>query len=161
VSAFAIRRFAPDDAEAVAGMVAALAAELQAMGDKSVNRFDAAAFRQHGSGPQPAFLGFIAESAGAPVGYLIASWVFEVEHGEPMLYVSDLYVAPALRGGGLGRALMAAAGRLALEAGRRHLVWAVLKQNEAAFAFYRRLGAKAIDDVDHMTMRADAAAALG
>ena len=161
MSGFAIRRFAADDADAVAAMVEALAAELRAMGDKAANRFDAAAFRRHGTGPAPAFLGFVAESGGAPVGYLIASWVFEVELGEPMLYVSDLYVVPARRGDGLGRALLAAAGRLALEAGHAHLAWSVLKQNAAAFAFYRRLGARLVDDVDHMTMRADAAAALG
>jgi GNAT superfamily N-acetyltransferase len=160
VSGPAIRRFAPDDAAPVAAMVDALAAELRAMGDTAVNRFDADAFRRHGFGPRPAFLGFIAEQDGAPAGYLIASWVFEVEHAQPMLYVSDLYVAPGQRGGGLGRALMAAAGRLAREAGSEHLIWAVLKQNRAAAAFYERLGAKPVDDVDHMTMRAEAAAAL-
>jgi GNAT superfamily N-acetyltransferase len=161
MSGFAIRRFAPADADAVAAMVEALATELRAMGDKAINRFDAAAFRRHGFGPQPAFLGFIAEAGEAPAGYLIASWVFEVELARPMLYVSDLYVVPAHRGGGLGRALMAAASRLARDAGTEHLVWAVLKQNAAAAAFYRRLGARLIDDVDYMTMRAEAAAELG
>lgn len=161
MSGFAIRRFAIGDAEAVAGMAAALAAEMRALGDKAEHRFDAAAFRRDGFGPHPAFAGVIAEAAGAPAGYLLASSAYEVGFAQPILYVSDLYVLPVHRAGRLGRALLAAAGRLAREAGNEHLVWAVLKQNAAAAAFYRRLGARMIDDVDHMTMRAEEAAALG
>lgn len=62
------------------------------------------------------------------------------------LYLEDLFVRPAWRGRGVGRALLAHLARLALDRGCGRLEWWVLDWNEDAIAFYERLGARAMSD---------------
>lgn len=55
-------------------------------------------------------------------------------------YLAELYVAPALRGRGLGRALMDAAIELARERGAEHMELGTGEQDVAARALYESLG---------------------
>lgn len=57
-------------------------------------------------------------------------------------YLDSLHVAPAGRGGGTGRRLLAEAMRQALAAGARHGALRVIEGNEGAIRFYARLGAR-------------------
>jgi GNAT superfamily N-acetyltransferase len=57
------------------------------------------------------------------------------------LYLEDLYVQPRARGQGVGVAMMARLGRIAIRRGWAGMVWGVLDWNAPAFAFYERLGA--------------------
>jgi GNAT superfamily N-acetyltransferase len=148
-----IRPIRLDDAEAVGAMAQELNAAMRALGDKNEGRFDAACFRRDGFGERPAFAGLIAEDAGQPQGYLLYNELYDTDLAQRILFVIDLYVRPAARGHGVGRALMAEAERLCRATGGGALLWGVLHQNATAMTFYEKLGARYVDDVRFMVMR--------
>jgi GNAT superfamily N-acetyltransferase len=148
-----IRPVRVDDAEAVGAMAQELNTAMRALGDKNEGRFDAACFRRDGFGDRPAFKGLIAEEDGEPQGYLLYNEIYDTDLAQPALFVIDLYIRPAARGQGLGRALMNEAERLCRAAGGGALLWGVLHQNAAAMAFYETLGARYVDDVRFMVLR--------
>lgn len=83
----------------------------------------------------------LAEADGDPVGF--AFWfynlsTFEGRHG---IYLEDLYVRPAARGRGVGRALLGALAKRCVAENLTRLEWAVLDWNLSAQAFYDILGA--------------------
>ena len=54
----------------------------------------------------------------------------------PSCYLEDLFVAPAARGAGAGRALVEALAARAREAGWRHVYWHTHRENRAARTLY-------------------------
>ncbi len=86
------------------------------------------------------------DAAGEPAGFALFFHNFSTFLAQPGIYLEDLYVRPAYRGAGVGRALMEHLARLAVERGCGRLEWAVLDWNEPAVGFYRRLGALSNDD---------------
>jgi GNAT superfamily N-acetyltransferase len=91
---------------------------------------------------RPAAEVLIAELAGAPVGFALFFPSYSTFLGKPGLYLEDLFVRPAARGKGVGRALMSALARIAVERDYGRFEWSVLDWNEPALEFYRSLGAK-------------------
>jgi GNAT superfamily N-acetyltransferase len=77
-----------------------------------------------------------------PVGFALYFHSFSTFLGRPGIYLEDLFVRPAERGRGVGRCLLRALARTALERGCGRLEWAVLDWNSAAIGFYRKLGAE-------------------
>jgi GNAT superfamily N-acetyltransferase len=94
-------------------------------------------------GPAPRAFCDIVEADGEPVGF--AFWFYNVStfEGRHGLYLEDLYVRPAARGMGAGRALLAALAARCLRENLARLEWAVLDWNAPAIAFYDGLGAAA------------------
>jgi GNAT superfamily N-acetyltransferase len=84
----------------------------------------------------------IAEEDGAPVGFALFFHNFSTFLGLPGVYLEDLFVIPEYRGRGVGRALLKALARLAVERGCGRLEWSVLDWNSEAIGFYERLGAR-------------------
>lgn len=84
----------------------------------------------------------LAEQDGEPVGLAVFFHMFSAFPGLPGLYLQDLFVDPASRGAGCGRALMAALARLAEERGCDCVEWACLDWNRPSIEFYRSLGAE-------------------
>ncbi len=66
-----------------------------------------------------------------------------ISYSDTVAEIADLTVAAALRGQGLGTALVRVLGALAVAAGAQRLELAVRLDNERALALYRRLGFRA------------------
>jgi ribosomal protein S18 acetylase RimI-like enzyme len=133
-----IRPATPADAEAIAR----LADELNADQGEPTGFFTPDLIRREAFGDHPEFRLLVAERGGEVVGYALFHPTFASELGMRGLYIYDLAVTAGARGQGIGRALVAGVARLAKEEGRGFLWWSTKAGNEAARAFYARLGAE-------------------
>ncbi|TCT23476.1 ribosomal protein S18 acetylase RimI-like enzyme [Thermomonas haemolytica] len=97
-------------------------------------------------GAHPAAEVLIGEVDGEPAGFALFFHNFSTFLGKRGLYLEDLYVRPAFRGAGLGRHLMAALARIAVQRDCGRFEWSVLDWNQPAIDFYRRLGATGMDE---------------
>jgi len=98
-------------------------------------------------GANPALFGLVAEddSTGEPVGFALWFLNFSTWRGPHGIYLEDLYVSPASRGGGHGKALLLELARIAVERGYSRMEWSVLDWNEPSINFYKSLGAVPMD----------------
>jgi GNAT superfamily N-acetyltransferase len=153
-----LRPARPGDAALVLQLVRELAAyeRLPHEVDATEAAIDAALF-----GAAPRVFCDIAEWQDAPAGLAIWFYSFSTFRGRHGIYLEDLFVRPALRGRGIGKALLGGlAARCAAE-GLARLEWSVLDWNEPALAFYRRLGAVAMDGWTTQRLTGAALARLG
>jgi GNAT superfamily N-acetyltransferase len=97
-------------------------------------------------GERPVIEAVIATLDGEPVGYALCFATFSTFLGKPGLYLEDLYVRPAARGFGVGRKLLEHLARLTVERGWGRLEWSVLDWNEPSIAFYKKMGARPMDE---------------
>jgi GNAT superfamily N-acetyltransferase len=104
-----------------------------------------------GFGAEPKFRVVIAEWDGQPVGFALFFYNYSTWQGRPGLYLEDLFVRPAFRGKGIGKALLVYLAKLAVDEGCGRFVWQVLDWNARAIKFYESLGAKVMDE--WLTMR--------
>jgi GNAT superfamily N-acetyltransferase len=88
----------------------------------------------------------IATKDDDPVGYALFFPTFSTFLGRPGLYLEDLYVRPGARGFGIGRQLLQHLARITVERGWGRLEWSVLDWNEPSIAFYKKMGATAMDE---------------
>ena len=86
------------------------------------------------------------EVGGEAVGYALFFPTFSTFLGRPGIWLEDLFVLPAQRRGGVGRALLLHVARLAVARGCGRLEWSALDWNEPALAFYRELGARVLPE---------------
>ena len=94
-----------------------------------------------GFGKTPRFGCVMAEWNGEPAGFALYFYNYSTWKGRSGIHVEDLYVRPALRGLGIGKALLlrVAASAHAEQCGR--LQWDVLAWNKTAIDFYEKMGA--------------------
>ncbi len=119
-------------------------------------RFDEAVLGRHLFGERPMAEVVIGELDGKAQGFALFFHNFSTFEGLPGIYLEDLFVQPEARGAGLGKALLTHLAVLAAERGCARLEWSVLDWNEPAIGFYKRLGARFMDD--WTVMRVDGAA---
>ncbi len=134
-----VRRAGPNDAETLIGLISALADY------EELPRPDEAArarLTEHGFGPQPKFVVFLAEINGQAVGYTISFETYSTFLARPTFFLEDLFVLPEYRKQKVGLALFknCVAEAHHRECGR--MEWMVLDWNENALRFYDQLGAK-------------------
>ncbi len=133
-----IRPGAPGDAEAIAGMLAALADEL---GESGRCFSTPQTVRRDGFGPDAAFTCQLAVREAEPLGLALFLRYYSTHRAAAGVYVQDLWVAPAERSRRLGeRLLHAAASFGAAQWGAAFLQLTVHDSNSAAMRFYERLG---------------------
>ena len=102
----------------------------------------------------------IAEWDGRPVGFAVWYYSFSTFLGRPSLYVEDVFVEPAMRGKGIGRAVFAHLAARALAQGCGRMEWSVLDWNAPSIAFYRSLGATPREGWTLQQLTGDALSAL-
>ncbi len=87
----------------------------------------------------------IAEWDGEPAGFSVWFLNFSTFRGRHGIYIEDIFVKPAYRGRGIGKALMARLARTCVERGYARCEWAVLDWNAPSIAFYKSIGAQVMD----------------
>lgn len=135
----AIRPATADDSATILTFIKALADYEKLPGEVVA---DEEAIRTTLFGARPAAEVLIAQLAGAPVGFALFFPSYSTFLAKPGLYLEDLFVQPAARGHGVGRALMSALARIAVQRDYGRFEWSVLDWNAPALRFYASLGAK-------------------
>ncbi len=119
-------------------------------------RFDEAKLGANLFGPRPHAEVVIGELDGTPQGFALFFHNFSTFEGRPGIYLEDLFVRPAARGSGLGKALLAHLAQLCTERDCARLEWSVLDWNEPSIGFYKSLGARMMDEWTVMRVDGDA-----
>jgi GNAT superfamily N-acetyltransferase len=88
----------------------------------------------------------LALQEGRPVGFALFFHNFSTFLGKPGIYLEDLYVQPAHRGAGVGKALLQRLAQLAREQDCGRLEWSCLNWNAPSIAFYKRMGAVPMEE---------------
>jgi GNAT superfamily N-acetyltransferase len=102
----------------------------------------AARLRRDGSGRRPYFRTLVCSRSRKMVGFALYFFTYSTFAGRPSLYIEDLFVLPEERGKGAGKAILRALARVALRTDCGRMEWVVLRENEPAIRFYKRIGAK-------------------
>ena len=97
-------------------------------------------------GPAPSAECHVAVLDGEVVGFALWYVTFSTWKGLPGLWLEDLFVRPAARGTGLGKALLQELARVCVDRGYARFEWWVLDWNAPAIGFYRSLGAVPQDE---------------
>jgi GNAT superfamily N-acetyltransferase len=154
----ALRRATRADVPEILRLIRALAEYEKLSGEVVASE---AALAQTLFGDRPAAEVLLAEEGGRAVGFALFFQNYSTFLGKPGLYLEDLFVEPAFRGKGLGKQLLQAIARLAVERGCGRFEWAVLDWNEPAIGFYRSLGARPMADWRVMRLTGEALRKLG
>jgi len=152
-----IRRARPTETGLVLSLIRELAEyeKLLHEVEATVAMIDAALF-----GDNPLLFCEIAEWNGEPAGFAVWFVNFSTFSGRSGIYLEDLFVRPAYRGQGIGKALLAYLAKLCVEKGWARLQWSVLDWNAPSIAFYKSLGAVMMDEWTVCRVNGPALAAL-
>lgn len=121
-------------------------------------------FRRLLFGPEPKVSCLVAcadDGSDDIVGFAVWFFNFSTWRGRHGVYLEDLFVRPAARGGGHGRALLTELARIAVANDCSRLEWAVLDWNVDAQGFYRALGADPMQEWTVWRLTGDPLRALG
>jgi len=158
VDQVSLRAVTPDDAETIHRLISGLAGHVDAVHKLKSVPDD---FRRHLSSNPPSFYGLIAECEGDAVGLSLFFPSFSSWRGTRGVYIQDLYVAPEMRVGGLGKRLLVEVLRTAHDQwGAAYLRLSVDEDNIGAQKFYERIGMRwtsderifQIDEVDLVSL---------
>lgn len=140
---FTLRAAEPRDLPAISGLIHELA-EFEKL--THLVQTTPEKLHPHLFGERPAAEAMVAEVDGTVVAFALFFTNFSTFLARPGLYLEDLYVQPAHRGSGIGRALLSRLGALAVERGCGRFEWSVLDWNANAIRFYEGMGATVMPD---------------
>ncbi|WP_448596269.1 N-acetyltransferase family protein [Thermoleptolyngbya sp.] len=138
-----LRLATPADAPALFELILALA-EYEKLTHEVVGSAEQLA--EHLGGDPPLVEALLAEVNQQAVGFALFFGNYSTFLTKPGIYLEDLFVRPAYRGQGIGKSLLSALAKLAVERNCGRLEWNVLDWNEPAIAFYKRIGANILPD---------------
>ena len=154
---FLIMPAAPGDVDELLRLIRALA-EYEKLADMAVGT--PAMLREALFGPRPSCEAIIAERGGRSVGFALYFTTFSTFLCKPGLYLEDLFVEPAHRGAGLGKALLRRLAAIAIERDCGRFEWRVLDWNDPSIRFYQSLGATLMPEWQLVRMTRPEIAAL-
>jgi GNAT superfamily N-acetyltransferase len=111
-------------------------------------------------GARPSCEAIVAELGGRSVGFALYFTTFSTFLCKPGVYLEDLFVEPAHRGAGIGKALLRSLAAIAIERDCGRFEWRVLDWNEPSIRFYRSLGATLMPEWQLVRMTRPEIAAL-
>lgn len=153
---FSIRFAAREDIPTILGFIRALAAyekmEDQVIADETL--LETWIFEKRKAEVLLAFEG------DTPVGFALFFHNFSTWLGRAGIYLEDLFVLPEYRGRGYGKLLLKRLARIAVQRSCGRLEWACLDWNEPSIAFYKSVGATALDEWTTYRVTGDALLAL-
>ena len=120
-----------------------------------------ALLHDHLFGAHPCIEALLADHQGKSIGFALFFTNYSTFLTKPCIYLEDLFVMIEYRGMGVGKAILSALARLALERNCGRLEWSVLDWNEPAIAFYQRIGATVLPDWRICRVTGEAIAQLG
>lgn len=97
-------------------------------------------------GKRPAAECVLAFWDGRPAGFAVYFHNFSTFLGKAGLYLEDLFVKPEFRGNGIGKALLIRLAKIAKDRNCGRFEWAVLDWNSSAIEFYKKLGARPMNE---------------
>ncbi|HEV7717629.1 MAG TPA: GNAT family N-acetyltransferase [Arsenicitalea sp.] len=97
-------------------------------------------------GADPKVFCEIAEVDGAPVGFALWFYTYSTFQGRHGIWLEDLYVDPAARGEGAGKAMLQHLARRCVAEGLGRFEWSVLDWNTPSIEFYKSKGAVLQDE---------------
>lgn len=136
-----IRKAGADDAGIILGLIRELA-EFEKLSHEVVGTQEQLA--AHLAGGKAHAL--IADVDGAVAAFALYFYNYSTFLTRPGLYLEDLYVRPEYRSHGLGKTLLKELAAIAVEEGCGRFEWWVLNWNEPAINFYKKIGARAMDE---------------
>ncbi|MFZ0845184.1 MAG: GNAT family N-acetyltransferase [Pseudolabrys sp.] len=138
-----LRAAAPADAALIFALVRELAEYEKLAGEVAATEQQIAAAL---FGREPRLFCDVAEWSGEPAGFAVWFLNFSTFRGRHGIYLEDLFVRPAFRKRGIGKALMARLAKRCAEEGYARFEWAVLDWNAPSISFYRSIGAQVMDE---------------
>lgn len=138
-----LRPATPADVPAIIALIRELADYEKLLSEVEA---DAEALHAHLFGTKPFVEVILADWDGVLAGFALFFHNYSTFLTKPGIYLEDLFVKPAYREKGIGKALLSELARLALERGCGRLEWSVLDWNEQAIGFYERMGARPMDE---------------
>jgi len=106
--------------------------------------------------PHPRVFCDLAEWNGEPAGFALWFYNYSTFRGRHGIYLEDLFVKPAFRGKGIGKALLAHLAKRAVAEGCARVEWWVLDWNEPSIKFYESLGAIPMEEWTVFRLTGDA-----
>jgi GNAT superfamily N-acetyltransferase len=138
-----IRRARPDEVGLVLSLVRELAEYEKLLHEVEATEAD---LTEALFGDNPRLFCDIACWNDEPAGFAVWFVNFSTFSGRHGIYLEDLFVRPALRGKGIGKALLVHLARECVANGWSRLQWAVLDWNTPSIEFYKSLGAEMMDE---------------
>src|SRR5271166_5920115 len=133
-----IRAATASDATLILSFVRELAEYEKAPGEVRATEAD---ILRDGFGPTPRFECLIAGWNDEPAGFALFFYSYSTWDGCAGIYLEDLFVRPAYRGKGIGKALFQRLAQLAVDENLARIGWLVLDWNTPSIEFYESLGA--------------------
>ncbi len=142
-AAFSIRAARRDDRDLIYSLIRELAEY-----EKLLHEVDATAgdVERDLFGPVPRVFCDIAEADGGPAGFALWFYNYSTFRGRHGIWLEDLFVRPAFRGRGIGKALLINLAKRAVAEECSRVEWSVLDWNAPSIAFYKSLGAVPKDE---------------
>ena len=158
VPLFSIREAVPSDVAEIVALVRELAIYEK---EPDAARATEADLLRDGFGPEPYFRALMVEAEGGAIaGFALYFFQYSTWEGRPSLYLEDLFIRPAHRGSGMGKALLQRLAQIAVERECTRFQWECLDWNTPSLGFYESMGATVLREWLNLRLSGDALAQL-